>query len=72
MTINRPNTPDSKRRFKVTPENANNDDRIAHDLDQAQALMQKLDSEKCIENNALLSFPQWSELSVSHLCHFML
>jgi hypothetical protein len=76
MTINKPNNTESQtRKFKLAPDYAGTEPRVAHDFEQANALMLQLDIERVIEENPLVVSSDWESLNVFFfllLLHFPL
>jgi hypothetical protein len=65
MTINKPNNTDSQaRKFKLAPDYAGTEQRVAHDFEQCNELMQIFDKERGVEENPLLTSSDWEPISV--------
>lgn len=72
MTINKPNNAESQtRKFKLAPDYAGSEPRVAHDLEQAGDLVKLLDKERGIDANPLTTSPDWEGLNVCFLSFFL-
>lgn len=68
MTINKPNNAETQtKKFKLAPDFAGTEQRVAHDFEQASEIMTLFDKERGIEENPLLSSSDWEGFSVCSL-----